>query len=273
MISNKSMNQSDLEKTKSALVKIASATGDLLMRLFGSTSLAIKSKSDNSPVTQADLQAQDFILAELSSQFPGIPVASEELSVQENTSAMVDCFFIVDPLDSTKNFATGIPFFDVSIALINNGTPVVGVVRDPAHNVTYSGAHGLGAWRNGDRMRVRPCSRLADADLNVNVARLPSDQYQRAALKIVPMAKKVRYFGSAVIEGCWVASGMIDGILNHRLSAWDLASVTLIIQEAGGFWGDLDGQPYRLDSLQKRPFLAVGDLRLMKEVVELISHD
>jgi 3'(2'),5'-bisphosphate nucleotidase len=273
MILSNIMSEIDLEKTKHALIKIANSAGDLLMELFGSDSLVVESKSDNSPVTQADLQAQKLILAELARQFPGIPVASEELSVEENTSAMVGCFFIVDPLDSTKNFATGIPFFDVSIALVKDGVPMVGVVRDPVHDTTYSAVRGAGAWRNGNTIRVRPCSQLSEADLNINVTRLPNDQYRRAALKIVPAAKKVRYFGSAVIEGCWVASGMIDGILNHRLSAWDLAAVTLIVEEAGGCWGDLDGRPYRLDSLQKKPFFAVGDQRLMKEVVRLISND
>lgn len=273
MITSHSKNQPELDKIQTALTTIAYKTGGLLMQLFGSAALTVETKSDNSPVTQADFQAQDFILAQLSSQFPEIPIASEELTVQENTSAMRDRFFIIDPLDGTKNFAAGIPFFDVSIALVNDGMPVVGVIRDPAHEVTYSAVRGLGAWRNGKRMRVRACSKLADADLNVNVTRLPAEQYRRAALKVVPAAKKVRYFGNAAIEGCWVASGMIDGILNHRLSAWDLAAVTLIVEEAGGLWGDLLGQPYRLDSLQKRPFFAVGDSRLMNEVVGLITDD
>lgn len=267
------MEKAELEKTKDVLIKIANEAGNLLMQFFGSTSLTIEYKKDNSPVTQADFQSQNLIIAALSQQFPDIPIVSEELSTQENKSAMGECFFIVDPLDSTKNFALDIPFFDVSIAFVKNGIPLVGVVRDPAHNVTYSAVKGLGAWRNGNRIHVRPCAGLVDANLDVNIARLPNDQYRRAALKIVPVAKKVRYFGSAVIEGCWVASGMIDGILNHRLSAWDLAAVTLIIQEAGGCWGDLDGQPYLFNSLQKRPFFAAGDTRLMKEVVELISHD
>lgn len=66
---------------------------------------------------------------------------------------------------------------------------------------------------------------------------------------------------------------MIDGIVNHDLSAWDLAAVTLIVEEAGGCWGDLDGKPYRFDALQKRPFIAVGDPRLMNEVLRLIAGD
>lgn len=267
------MNITAYEDAKNVLAAVAEDAGALLMKYFCSDDLTIKIKNDSSPVTQADLISQKYILAQLSHKYPGIPIASEELTARQNMSAMSECFFIVDPLDSTKNFIAGIPFFDVSIALVKEGIPVVGVVRDPIHKMTYSAVRGLGASRNNHAIRVRPCSKLSDADLNINAIHLPSDQYRRTALNIAPLAKKVRYFGSAVIEGCWVASGMIDGILNHSLSAWDLAAVTLIIEEAGGCWGDLDGRSYRLDTLQKRPFFAVGDSRLMKEVMELMHHE
>src|SRR5581483_8516778 len=132
------MNHSDLEHISSVLIGSACAAGNVLMQLFGSPLLTIRSKSDNSPLTDADLQSQALIMKDLATHFPNIPIASEELTHQENSSAMGDCFFIVDPLDSTKNFATGIPFFDVSIAFVKDGLPWVGVVRDPVHDVTYS---------------------------------------------------------------------------------------------------------------------------------------
>jgi myo-inositol-1(or 4)-monophosphatase len=267
------MTPSNHVAVRDELVRLANQTGHLLMEIFSEGSLTIEFKGDKTPVTDADLKAQQLILQELSRLFPEIPVVSEELDVQKNSSAISDLFFIVDPLDSTKNFATGVPFFDVSIALVKEGSSVVGVVHDPAHQMTYSAVRGLGAWRNGLPIRTRPCEGLADADLDVNATGLPPDQYRRVALKVVPSAKKVRYFGSAVIEGCWVASGILDGILNHHLSAWDLAAVTLIVEEAGGCWGDLDGKPYKFNSLQKRPFIATGDRRLMDQVLGLIAGD
>ena len=66
---------------------------------------------------------------------------------------------------------------------------------------------------------------------------------------------------------------MLDGIINHSLAAWDLAAVTLIVEEAGGCWGDLDGKPYTFDTLQKRPFIAAGDRRLMTEVLGLVAGE
>lgn len=265
------MKQDDLGQIREKVADIARRTGDLLLTLFGQESLKVTFKADSSPVTQADMLAQDLILTELSRHFPGIPIVSEELGVGANTLALGDVFFLVDPLDSTKNFTTRIPFFDVSIALVQDGRPVVGVIRDPVHKTTYSAVHSRGAWEEGSPIRVRPCPGLADADLDVNVTRLSPEQYRRVALKVVPKAKKVRYFGSAVIEACWVASGRLDGILNHPMATWDIAAATLIVEESGGIWGDVSGSPYRLDSLNKRAFFAVGDPRVMKEVVRLIE--
>lgn len=266
------MHALDLQAIRTSLIEVADRAGDLIMQLFHSDDFSVKLKADNSPVTDADLRANDFITRELSSRFPDLPIASEEQTQSENKSAMRSAFIIVDPLDSTKNFATGIPFFDVTIALISDGAPLVGVIRDPVHRATYSAVRGGGAWRGQHKMLVRSCSSLEDADLDLNVTRLPRELYQRFALNVAPKAKKVRYFGSAVLEACWVADGIIDGVINHDLSAWDIAAVTLVLDEAGGVWGDLRGDRYRLDSLKKQPFFAVGDRRLMNEILEIV-HD
>jgi len=240
------------------------------MDIYASRDFAVTTKEDGSPVTGADIRAQELILSSLLTHFPNIPIVSEELGDSLNLEAMHDRFFIVDPLDSTKNFITGIPFFDVSIALVHQGRSVVGVVHDPVHQITYSAARGAGALRNTTPIRVRSCSSLSVADLDINATKLANNHYRTVALEIAPRAKKVRYFGSAVLETCWIAAGALDGMLNHKLSVWDIAAVSLVLEEAGGHWGDLDGAPYRLDTIDRRPFLACGDRKLFEEIAALL---
>jgi fructose-1,6-bisphosphatase/inositol monophosphatase family enzyme len=160
------------------------------MELFGRDSLHVEYKDDKSPVTEADLKTQQFLLDELTRLFPAIPVVSEERTLSENRAAMADLFFIVDPLDSTKNFASGIPFFDVSIALVKDGVSVIGVVHDPVHRTTYAGVRGIGAWRNGQPIHTRQCNQLADADLDMNVTRLPPGRIGASRLTwLLPLRK------------------------------------------------------------------------------------
>lgn len=265
------MTTLDTFRIHSVLRSVAVDAGRLLLDIYSREDFAVTIKSDRSPVTTADMRAQDFILASLARYFPDIPVASEELGDDTNRAAMGEQFFIVDPLDSTKNFITGIPFFDVSLALVENGVSIVGVVYDPVHQTIYSAFRGGGALRNATPIRVRQCPSLAEADLDVNATKLSEDAYRQVVLDVVPKAKKVRYFGSAVIETCWIATGILDGMLNHRLSAWDIAAATLILEEAGGVWGDLDGTSYRMDTVKSRPFLACGDSRLFAQITSLLA--
>lgn len=267
------MTMKDLMNIQDKLKYIALKTGEIIESYFFNKNFCISFKDDNSPVTDVDLAAQNYILEELAKAFPNFPIVSEELSKKENQAALSKQFFIVDPLDSTKNFATGIPIFDVSIALVYQGKPVVGVIRDPIHKITYSAIRGNGAKANENPIHVRQCRNIKDADLDLNIVRLPDKFYKPITLDIAREAKKVRYFGSAVIEICWIASGIIDAMINHDLSTWDLAACTLILEEAGGYWCDLEGVHFiSFDTLEKRSIIAVGDIQLSKNILERINY-
>lgn len=260
-----------LQEVQGELEEVVTGAGQVLLDYFDRPDLRVSRKSDKSPITEADIASQTYILRELTNRFPDIPVASEEFEPSRNKNAMIGSFFIIDPLDSTKNFASGIPIFDVSIALVTEGRSQVGAISDPIHHTIYSAVRDLGAFRNKERISVRECPSLKEADFDVNVVNFSKEQYYRVMEDIVPHAKKVRYFGSAVLETCWISTGVLDGMLNHNMSAWDIAAVSLILEEAGGVWGDLKGNPYRCDSLEKRPFLATGDRRLFNEIISLLS--
>jgi myo-inositol-1(or 4)-monophosphatase len=262
----------DKQLIETTLINIAVKTGEIIESRFADKAFSVQYKGDNSPVTDIDILAQQSILSQLTSHFPGVPVVSEEQSKETNEASISDHFFIVDPLDSTKNFVAGIPIFDVSIALVESGKPIVSVIRDPIHKVTYSAIHALGSKANGLEIRTKPCLSIASADIDLNVTRLPDNLYMPLVLKVARKAKKVRYFGSAVIEICWIACGRLDAMINHDLSIWDLAACTLVLEEAGGFSCDLDGNQLRFDILTKRPILATGDRHLARLILETLQQ-
>ncbi|ODS32286.1 MAG: inositol-1-monophosphatase [Candidatus Scalindua rubra] len=261
----------ELVEIKKILENIASESGNILERHFYNKNLEVTIKSDKSPVTNADIESQEYIVKELNKYFPGVPIVSEEQSFKTNSLAISKEFFLIDPLDSTKNFATGIPIFDVSIAYVSKFSPRVGIVRDPINKTTYSSIESHGAYANEKRINVRQCQNLQDADLDLNIPKLPDDQFKIIALELSREAKKVRYFGCAVLEICWISCGIIDAIINHRLSIWDVAACTLILKEAGGFAYDLSGNEYTYDTLDKRPILAVGDKRISDYILNALK--
>jgi len=266
------MTTKDLFEIKKILEDIAVESGKILEKYFYNKNIEVTIKSDKSPVTNADIDSQEFIIAELNKYFPGVPIVSEEQSFKTNSSAISKEFFLIDPLDSTKNFATGIPIFDVSIAFVSQFKPLVGIVRDPINKTTYSSVENHGAYANERQINVRQCRNLQEADLDLNIPKLPDEQFNILALELAREAKKVRYFGCAVIEICWISCGIIDAIINHRLSIWDVAACTLILKEAGGFACDLNGNEYTYDTLDKRPILAVGDKRISDYILRALKR-
>lgn len=262
----------ELFEIKKILEDIAGKSGRIIEKHFYNKDIEVTIKSDKSPVTNADLESQEYIITELNKFFPGVPIVSEEQPFETNNSAINKEFFLIDPLDSTKNFATGIPIFDVSIAFVSQFKPVVGIVRDPINKTTYSSVKNHGAYANERRINVRQCQNLQEADMDLNIPKLPDEQFKILSLELAREAKKVRYFGCAVIEICWISCGIIDAIINHDLSIWDVAACTLILKEAGGFACDLNGNEYTYDTLDKRPILAVGDKRISDYILNALKR-
>ena len=219
------MTSNDLQRIQSLLCSVAADAGKFILDIYSKGTFVVRKKTDNSPVTAADIGSQELILSFLEKHFPDIPIVSEELADSANKIATRELFFLVDPLDSTKNFVTGIPFFNISLALVHKGLTIVGVIRDPVHEITYGAYRGGGATKNATPIHVRPCASLTDADLDVNATKLQEEPYRRIAFEIMPTAKKVRYFGSAVLETCWIAGGALDAVSYTHLTLPTIYSV------------------------------------------------
>jgi len=232
------------------LVQIAIAAAREVMAVYAGDFCA-QHKDDGSPVTEADLRADRVIRAALARDFPGVWVWSEE-SVDGPGAASVDApaaFFLVDPLDGTKEFIKRNGEFTVNIALIAQGVPVAGVVLAPALGELFHAAVGLGAFRaRADGSQARPirCAAVpATAPLRVLGSRSHGLGRLDAWLAAAGRPHTLQPVGSS-IKFCRIAEGAAD--LYPRFgptSQWDTAAGQCVLEQAGGRVCDLQGQPLR----------------------------
>ena len=156
--------------------------------------------------------------------------------------------WIVDPLDGTLNYAHGFPFFCVSIALEVRGRVELGVVLDVPRDVLFQAVRGRGATANGRPISVSDETVPIQAMLATGFAYVEGTQHENVEVfsRVLPKVRAVRRPGAAALDLCYVASGLLDGFWELKLSPWDVAAGVLIIQEAGGTVTGPDGAPYRL---------------------------
>jgi len=217
-----------------AIRAIACTAGDHIMAVYRSADFDVSRKDDDSPLTQADLAAHRHIAAELQALTPDIPVLSEEAAdIPYATRRNWTRYWLVDPLDGTKEFIKRNGEFTVNIALIENGVATLGVVHAPALEQTYAAAAGLGAfrWQAGLREIIR--TREVPAQPAFVVSKSHRDAALEALLANAPSHDAVSRGSS--LKFCQVACGEAD--LYPRTgptSEWDTAAGQCVVEQAGG---------------------------------------
>ncbi|MCY0899421.1 MAG: 3'(2'),5'-bisphosphate nucleotidase CysQ [Firmicutes bacterium] len=218
-------------------------------------------KMDQSPVTRADEASHRILVKGLSDLWPDIAVVSEESS---STDAREDIqrFWLVDPLDGTKEFLRGSAEFTINVALVEHGVPVFGVVDVPKADTTYAGGGGA-AWVRDARgvQRLVPRLDAADGGWVVALSRSHRDLATSAWLDAHGIfAREVRYAGSAV-KFCWIAQGEADVYLRLKPTmGWDTAAGQALVEAMGGVVLDLEGRPLRYQPSPQvnPPFVAIS---------------
>ena len=245
-----------------ALLRLAEQAGAEAMRFYhGRTSVALK--SDSSPLTDADRASHDFILQFLPGLVPGIPVISEESQDPTHGPADVDgCFWLVDPLDGTKEFLKGTGEFTVNIALIERGRPVTGVVHAPAIGISYFADLNNGAFRKQSTGAPVPI-RVQRADRErLRIVASKDHAGPLVAAMLARLGKvELKSMGSS-LKFCLVAEGSADVYLRDvPTMEWDTAAAQCIVEAAGGGVCTLDGQPLRYGKpgLKNPKIITVGD--------------
>lgn len=246
------------------VIAVARLAGRQILEVYG-TDFQVQGKADASPLTEADLRAHRVIVDGLSALNPRLPVLSEESDPAELQARRGwSRYWLVDPLDGTKEFVSRNGEFTVNIALIEANRPVMGVVHIPVADITYAGIPGSGAWREAnERARLRiGVRRIAASPLRVLGSRSHVDPRLDARLQALG-PHELRPVGSS-IKLCVVAEGNAD--LYPRLgptSEWDIAAGQAVLEGAGGQVVDAQsGLPLRYNDkpgLTNPDFLAYGD--------------
>lgn len=190
-------------------------------------------KQDASYVTNADLAAERVLRAAIRRSFPEHGIVGEEFP-PVNPSAEFQ--WILDPIDGTLSFTHGIPFFGTIIGLHFRGRPIVGVIDQPALATRYSAGLGMGAWRDGRRLRirdVRPGDLLREVIACSDRARFVRCRRGRAFDRLMRAHPQVRGYADC-IGHTLAAEGRIGAVVDYGLKVWDLAATQLLIEEAGG---------------------------------------
>ncbi|HEX8402819.1 MAG TPA: 3'(2'),5'-bisphosphate nucleotidase CysQ [Allosphingosinicella sp.] len=231
------------------LLALAEQAGDVTWGYFGHDA-AVECKPDDSPVTAADREAEALILAGLARVAPGVPVVAEEAVSGGDVPAVGDAFFLVDPLDGTREFIRGGSDYTVNIGLIEGGRPTMGVVYAPARGELYWGDVTTSAWRasrqplslRGDSaaIRVRPCdSRPAGL-----ISRTNGNQATEAWLAAAGVIERVAVGSS--LKFALIAAGRADVYPRPAPTMeWDTAAGDAVLRAAGGRVLDLDGADLR----------------------------
>ena len=227
-------------------VAAARAGGAVLMkRLRAGADLEVGYKDARANlVTAADREAQRAVTAMILATFPHHLVNGEEGTAGDPDSSHV---WYVDPLDGTTNYAHGIPFFCVSVALRAYGRTVAGAVYDPLHDELYAASAGGGATLTGKPLRVSPVARLDRALVVAQAQTVDPDEiraYARLVERLMSVAGGVRSLGSPALTLCAIAAGRLEAYCEYAMDAWDIAAGQLILEQAGGRLTLFDGRPH-----------------------------
>src|SRR3989440_9439130 len=226
------------------MMAAARKAGRSLKRDFGEVAnLQVSLKGPANFVSAADHRAEDILRTELLKARPGYGFLGEEGGSREGSDKTH--VWVVDPLDGTTNFLHSIPHFCISIGLVREGTPIAGLIYNPANDEFFTAERGKGAFLNNRRIRVAARRRLADA---VVCCALPHHGrgdlalFHREMGAIQDKVAGLRRFGAAALGLAYVAAGRFDAYWERVLAPWDFAAGVLLVREAGGFVTGLDGE-------------------------------
>ncbi len=244
------------------VVALAEEAGRAILKVYA-TDFDVESKGDESPLTKADLASQDVLSRGLKSLSPRLPIISEESGLASfDERQRWQRYWLIDPLDGTKEFVKRNGEFTVNVALIDDGRPVLGVVHVPVSGVTYVGDDELGAERrsaDGERSAIR----VAEASENpVRVVGSRSHQSPETARYLDAIGETAMLPMGSSLKFCIVAEGGADIYPRFGLtSEWDTAAAQAVVESAGGSVVTFDGKPLRYntkDDILNPYFLVIG---------------
>lgn len=217
--------------------------GDILLSYFGKLNPAdVSDKTAFDYVTVADKASENFIISELSKVFPEIAFLAEESGLSDPNS---NSYWIIDPLDGTKNFIQSIPYFAISIALEIDKEVVFGLVYNPLQNELFYAEKNKGAYLNNKRISVSKKQKFSEGFISTGFPfkkRELSTHYLNSFSDIFNSVTNIRRCGAAALDLAYLAAGRYDGFWEVGLNPWDIAGASIIIEEANGIITDFENK-------------------------------
>ena len=250
------------------MVKAARSAGNLILRHMGKLdALNVFEKSRQDYASEVDSEAETLIIRELRRAFPDVAILGEESGAMGKGRST----FVIDPLDGTSNYLRGWPHFCVSIAQVENGEPVHGVIFDPLRNELFTASKGAGALLNDKKIRIGERKDLKGAML---ITGFPPRERARLAPQLdairsmLSEAEDIRRTGSAALDLAYVACGRADAYFEAGVKPWDIAAGLLLVREAGGRCCDFFG---RGDKLLDSGQIIAGNLKITDAVQRAVT--
>ena len=214
--------------------------GEILMDRLN-TVKEVSFKGRGNIVTDVDMEVEREVFAILAADFPDAALLGEESAKVRADEGLV---WIVDPLDGTRNYASGIPIFSTVVGLALDGEVLVGINYDPARNDMFEAERGKGAYHNGTRIHVSETAALEDGILGMDMSY--NNEGAANGLDVIsaiwPDMQTVRIIGSAAMGISYAAAGLTDLYFHHQLEPWDQVAGLLLVEEAGGVVTDRTGK-------------------------------
>ena len=232
----------DLQSDLDLALDLAARADAITLARFGALDLHVEHKPDLTPVSDADIAVETALREVLATERPGDAIFGEEHGGGPSHDGRQ---WVIDPIDGTKNFVRGVPVWASLIALLQDGTPTVGVVSAPALNRRWWAAAGLGAHVSVDgaaprRLQVSAVADLAEASLSFSD--LTGWPHRERFLALIDAVWRVRGYGD-FFSYCLLAEGAVDIACEPEVKLWDLAPLDILVREAGGTFTALDGTP------------------------------
>jgi myo-inositol-1(or 4)-monophosphatase len=228
--------------------------------------LTVRHKSLNDLVSEVDRASEAAIIQIIHAAYPDHAILAEE----SGASGASEYVWIIDPLDGTTNYLHGFPQYCVSIGVAHRGVLTHGVIFDPTRNDLYTASRGRGAFLNDRRMRVSRRSKLIDALVGTGFPfRMfdHMDAYIAILRELMGKTAGIRRPGAAALDLAAVAAGRYDGFWEIGLSPWDMAAGALMVLEAGGLVGDLQGDEHYL----QRGMIIAGNPKIFGQLLQVIA--
>ena len=219
-------------------IELADAADAITMRHYQSSSLSVRTKSDKTPVSEADEAVERLLRERLAAERPNDGILGEEFGTSGDAARR----WVIDPIDGTKNYVRGIPVYATLIALVEDTQPVVGVVSAPAMGRRWWASRGDGAFCNSRPLHVSRIGEFAESHLAYDSI-TDHDRHgsTEAMLALIRKCSRARGFGDFWIH-MMVAEGAIEIAVEPFVAPWDMAPIQIIVEEAGGRFTDLQGR-------------------------------